>query len=602
MMYARHYTSPTWLQAAAFAPALRADVRFVPHRDQFLRLYDPTMRQYVQLYRLECHIAQLMNGQRSLDELTAIAQRFSSEITREAIEYFVVNLNAVGLLDRSSAPAPLPGEGQGGPDALEWQSGDSQAFVRPPILAQPAPVAPPPTPVPHLRVVNTSTYQIPDQPTLLSEADALSNLDDDDMPDFDAALSGVQSLPQAEEAEHADETEQPDEAAAEAAPEGEEAPADGEEPVADGSEEAPADGGLTPEEIAAQEQEALLAQERTRAWHQKTWVRALAALVVIIGVAAVVPYPLRVNSECTLIPSQRVKVRSELPGVLSEVLVDEGQPVKKGDVIARIDDRALKADRLKTLAEIEKIQAEIAILKQGHRKEEIQQQAAILAARRNEVAFAAKEANRRAQMAKEGVGSRQAVDEAARELETHRRSVAEAEAALRLLKAGSRPEEISAQEAVLKRAQAELTYIDERLTMTAIRAPIDGTVTTPRFHEHVNEGVEAGGLVCEIANTSKMRAEIMVSEREVDVIRMGMPVTVKVESYPTHPFVGKVDFIAPTVDGDDKRVRVVVELDNADGMLKANMTGYGEVEAGKRSLLDLATRRVVRWVRVRFLI
>ena len=138
--------------------------------------------------------------------------------------------------------------------------------------------------------------------------------------------------------------------------------------------------------------------------------------------------------------------------------------------------------------------------------------------------------------------------------------------------------------------------------MTVVRAPIDGEVLTPRFREHINESVEAGGLVCELAQTQRMRAEIFVPERDVDVIRIGMPAVIKVESYPTQPFEGKVEFIAPTVDGEGKRVRVVVELDNAKRMLKPNMSGYGEIEAGKRSLLDLATRRIVRWVRVRFLI
>jgi putative peptide zinc metalloprotease protein len=288
--------------------------------------------------------------------------------------------------------------------------------------------------------------------------------------------------------------------------------------------------------------------------------------------------------------------------VLAEILVDEGHAVKKGDVIARLDDRALKAERLKVLADIDKIEAELTTLRKGHRREEIQQQAAVLAARRNEVEFAAKEADRREGMAREGVGSPQAAEQAHRELETRRRAVAEAEAALRLLQAGSRPEEIAAHEAVLKRARAELAYVDEKLAMTRVRAPIDGEILTPRFHERIHEGVEAGGLVCEIANTRRMRAEILIPEREVDGIALGMPAIVKVESYPTHPFAGKVDFIAPTVGGEDRRIRVVVELDNPAGLLKANMAGYGEVEAGKRSLLNLATRRVLRWIRVRYLL
>jgi multidrug resistance efflux pump len=357
----------------------------------------------------------------------------------------------------------------------------------------------------------------------------------------------------------------------------------------------------TTTEIAAQEQEALLRERRTR-WYQRPWLRALITLAALAGLAAMIPYPLRITSECAVIPSERVRVRAELAGVLAEIAVDEGHSVKKGDVIARLDDRALQAERLKVLSDLEKIEAELSSLRKGRRPEEIQQQEAVLAARAKEVEFADKEAQRREEMAREGVGSRQAAEQASRELEARRRAVAEAQAALRLLQAGSRPEDIAAHEAVQKRARAELAYIDERLAMTVVRAPIDGEILTPRFRERAHEGVEAGGLVCEIASTRRMRAELLVPERELDAIALGMPAVVKVESYPTHPFEGKVDFIAPSVDSEHRYLRVVVELENADGLLKANMTGYGEVEAGKRSLLGLATRRVLRWIRVRFLI
>jgi multidrug efflux pump subunit AcrA (membrane-fusion protein) len=136
-----------------------------------------------------------------------------------------------------------------------------------------------------------------------------------------------------------------------------------------------------------------------------------------------------------------------------------------------------------------------------------------------------------------------------------------------------------------------------------VRAPIAGEILTPRFRERVNEAVDAGGLVCEIANLRRMRAEIHVPQRFVDAIGVGMRAVVKVESYPDQPFEGKVDFIAPAADeSEGRRVRVVVELDNPDSLLKANMSGYGEVNAGDRSVLELVTRRITRWIRVRFLL
>ncbi len=578
-MHARNLAPPAWLLSPSFAPLLRADIRFVPHGEHHVRLYDQTQQHYVQLYRLELHVAQLMNGRRGLDEITAIACQYNHELSRTDIERLVMNLNLVGLLDRASTPPPLPNTP---PDLLSWQSQAAPGISRLPIL-----------------VASPTALALPDRPS-----SAISPLRGVPPPgayeqglDDATQMDGTTDLGGELAAELGDGLDDPPAPQDEAAPAAEEAA----EEEADQAEEAPAEEQPSPEEIAAQEQEQLLQAERKR-WHQRGWVRALLVLAVVVGVSALIPYPLRITSECVIIPSERAKVRSELEGVLAEILVDEGQWVEKGDVIARLDTRALKADQLKVQAEIEKIEAQIAILKQGRRPEEIEQQKAVLAARKNEVAFAAREAQRRSAMVREGVGSRQAADEAARELETKRRAVTEAEAALKLLKAGSRPEEISAEEAVLKRARAELSFIEQKLAMSEVRAPIAGEILTPRFRERVSEGVNAGGLVCEIANTRRVRAEVLVPEREVDTIALGMPATVKVESYPTQPFEGKVDFIAPAVGTDDGRVRVVVEIDNPGGLLKANMTGYGEVEAGDRSLLQLATRRFVRWFRVRFLL
>jgi putative peptide zinc metalloprotease protein len=229
----------------------------------------------------------------------------------------------------------------------------------------------------------------------------------------------------------------------------------------------------------------------------------------------------------------------------------------------------------------------------------------VVEARRTAVAFADKERARRADMLRDGVGSRQTHDEAELDLQIKQRAASEARAALALLEAGSRPEEIAAREAELARARAELEFLDQQLDeMMVIRSPIDGVVVTPKLRERLNESVAAGGLVCEVANTRAVRAEIFVLEREADTIGLGMPVVVKVESHPMQPFRGAVGFIAPAMEKRDRAnvVRVVATLDNRDGLLRQDMTGYGEVECGRRSLLDLATRRLLRWIRVRFLL
>src|SRR5690606_26792024 len=182
--------------------------------------------------------------------------------------------------------------------------------------------------------------------------------------------------------------------------------------------------------------------------------------------------------------------------LITEILVDEGQAVKKGDVLARLDDRALQTERRKALAELERITAELEKLSKGARPEELARQRALVAAAANEVSFARRDAARKRRMAREGVGSVQQRDAAQTELRVKEKALAEAKAALRLLQAGARQEELAAREAERDRAQAQLAHVDTLLEDTVIRAPMDGVVITPRFRERLNERVEAGGLVC----------------------------------------------------------------------------------------------------------
>lgn len=357
-----------------------------------------------------------------------------------------------------------------------------------------------------------------------------------------------------------------------------------------------------PEAIAEQEQRQLWAAARSRPWLRRTWLRVLLLLAASLVLSLLIHYPLRVTAECQLVASERVTVRSELQGVISRVLADEGAVVHAGQVLVRLDERALVAERQSSVAALAKVEAELAALRKGHRQEELRRQQAILVARQKEQQFAAKEHQRSLELARAGVSSQQVAEAAERDLETKRQGVEEARAVLELLQAGTRPEELAAKEAELARARAELGYIEQKYTMLDVRSPIDGVVVTPRFRERRGEALEEGDLVCEVVSAAKMRAELLVPERELDAIELGQPVTVKVESYPSRSFEGKVEFIAPQVTGSDKRVRIVATLDNSQGLLRVNMSGYGQIDAESRSLFHLATRRILRWIRVRYLL
>jgi multidrug resistance efflux pump len=614
-------------------PRLRRDLRVVRHPSSPLfRISDPRTGKFVELSELEHLIAQATDGEQSSDDLTSFARTYNPAITRKHIELLAMQLLQAGLLeDEPIAPGygkviPLPTANHTADEFSTFRTqlvadlhrGDGPRRPEHPRPARQTPVPPARVSLPRLRNeddlsggthlgIGTDPFQALDRSThptaatgviddlddtVLSSANPDALAESDGVPEPVAEPAGLAELPVQARIEAP--TRVPTDAPTEI-PE-----------VPDGAPPRPAPAPETAEKVEA-EQEAVWKQTQAAKprWYHRTSLRLLVVLAVLTTAASIIHYPLYVTSECTIIPNARAYVRSPIAGVLTEILVDEGTPVKKGDVIARLDDRHLVADRRKAKAETERIEAELERLRHGARREEISQKRAELEARRTAVEFALKEARRRAGMLQEGVGSKQAQEEAQLDLQIKQNAAYEAAAALRLVEAGSRPEEIAAREAELKRASAELEFIDQKLAdMVVIRAPMDGVVLTPRFRERLNENVEAGGLVCEIADTRTVRAEIFVYEREADSIAVGMPVVVKVESYPLHPFEGQVGFIAPAVETRERTnvIRVVTTLDNRDRLLRQDMTGYGEVECGKKSLLDLATRRLLRWIRVRFLL
>src|SRR5437016_14316392 len=91
--------TPSWALDPTFAPMLRVDVRVVPHGN-CVRIYENSMHRFVEMSRIDCRIAQLMDGTRGLDELFAIGTALHSLFTRATLECLVVNLNTAGLLRR----------------------------------------------------------------------------------------------------------------------------------------------------------------------------------------------------------------------------------------------------------------------------------------------------------------------------------------------------------------------------------------------------------------------------------------------------------------------------------------------------------------------
>src|SRR5262249_14820677 len=141
--------------------------------------------------------------------------------------------------------------------------------------------------------------------------------------------------------------------------------------------------------------------------------------------------------------------------------------------------------------------------------------------------------------------------------------------------------------------------LEQELVKTEIRAQIDGVVTTPFVERKVNQYLEAGDELCKIVDISHVMIEMQVPEKELLDVRRGNPVWMKAKGLPSVDLQGRVDFIAPVAQTVNTQQMVVVrsELQNEGLLLKPEMTGFAQIYCGDQRIINLVTRRVIRWLR-----
>lgn len=332
--------------------------------------------------------------------------------------------------------------------------------------------------------------------------------------------------------------------------------------------------------------------------------RLIAALAVVAILVCAVRYPLYITEPCVVLPVERRFVRAEVEGLLQTVHVTEGQYVEQGAQLAKLDDRELKAALARIEADLAAAQADLTKHANGARKEEIRRAEAQVGVRQVTHRYAITGLERTTTLFASKVVSQDQLEQAQRQKAIAAKSLSEAEAALKLVLAGSRAEDIEMKRAQVASLEAQRTYLLDKLGRVEVKAPISGTVTTPRIEERKGVMLKVGDEVAAVADLRRARVEIEVAEREVDEVKVGLPVQFRVASYPLMPFRGTVEFISPMAEEKAGRrfLRVVALVENKDALLRQDMRGYGEIDAGSRSLAELGTRRLIRWIRVRFLL
>lgn len=271
-------------------------------------------------------------------------------------------------------------------------------------------------------------------------------------------------------------------------------------------------------------------------------------------------------------PITKVEVKSKASGIVEKLFVDINNHVRKGQPLAELD-------QLEILAQVEAQKAQLAAAEAnvGTYEANIEQDKVNAAA--PDLPMYKQTLDRNLQMAKEGVVSQQALDNANKDYlaALNKRDGARAQIVVDTAK-------LKQAKAQVLQSQASLKQLQEQLGYTTILAPMDGVI--------LSRDVEMGDAVSSIlvlgstatlimteGDTTQVYVQGKVDEADIAHVYMKQPARIKVESFRDRVFNGKVTKIAPLgVEKDNVTTfEVRVSIDNPGGELKTNMTANAEI-------------------------
>jgi HlyD family secretion protein len=275
----------------------------------------------------------------------------------------------------------------------------------------------------------------------------------------------------------------------------------------------------------------------------------------------------------TTVPVRTSIVGSQVEEKVIELRVEEGDPVRKGGVLACLTTTtlALELASAEALADLRK--AELDELQNGTRPMLIEEAEASLAASDASRQYWLKQHARVNRLYEKKVSSQDELNDAARSFDEADQRWRAAHARLKLLREGPRREKIHQARAKLNSQGEEVRMLQEDITKHKIRSPFDGFVT--RKHTEVGEWIGRGDPVVEIAELDPIEVEAAVSEDFVSGMSVGDVVRVEIPALASRLFTGKIAVIVPKADSQSRTFPVRVRFANlvqGNGLLiKAGM-------------------------------
>ncbi len=316
-----------------------------------------------------------------------------------------------------------------------------------------------------------------------------------------------------------------------------------------------------------------------------------------------------------------LSVGPEVSGLrITEIKVEEGDHVTKGQVLATLNSSLLRAQLEQAKARLHSSVANLSKAIQPNRPEDINALRAMLA--QAEAAVAQEEAKRHqadaslgnaeltshrfSELARAGAISEQDADNrkvaatnardevknADERINAARSAVDHARQKLLIATRGGRSEDVQISKAAVAETKAQVQHLEQQIAQTIIRAPDDGLIS--RRDAHIGDITTAGTPLFAMVRMNRTELRAQVSDIDITKIHPGQLVKVTLKEDEAKPIIGKVRLVNPLVDQSTRMGVVRIDLPS-DAGLKPGMFVRGEIGMGNREsvtvpVVSLVTR------------
>ncbi|WP_395406866.1 efflux RND transporter periplasmic adaptor subunit [Pseudoduganella sp. UC29_106] len=239
-------------------------------------------------------------------------------------------------------------------------------------------------------------------------------------------------------------------------------------------------------------------------------------------------------------PERKADLRAEVGAVVMQVYKENGEVVKKGDLLVRLDDTSLR-DAMNSAQEA--VRASSQSLEQSERMFQ-----------RNKTLRAS------------GMASAQALEDA-----EIRRNNAQSD---------------------LAAAKARLVAANQQLSRTLVRAPFDGIVSERKVSN--GDTAQIGKELVKVVDPNSMRFEGRVSADKVGIVKAGQSVLFAINGYPGQNFSGKVKRVDPAANPVTRQVEVLVDFTGNSQPRVAGLFAEGRIEAETSSVLMVPESALIK--------